>query len=216
MQRKTTLMLTAIAGFTDTLSFVCAGALFSAHVTGNFVVFGASIAHGLEQRDYIKLISFPVFVLFVMIGTLVFGASASRQWRLAEMKLIFLLQAMLFFGVALASLLLSISAAWLALGLVAAMGLQNALHRYLPGPMTTVMTGTVMNWAADVSEKYFRLPAPPAKAGDKPFTGAMIACFAGGCAFAGVIAPYAGLTAAALPAVLLLAMVFTEAKENAA
>jgi uncharacterized membrane protein YoaK (UPF0700 family) len=44
MNREDTL-LAGIAGFVDTLSFVAQFGLFTAHVTGNFVLSGASIGH---------------------------------------------------------------------------------------------------------------------------------------------------------------------------
>jgi uncharacterized membrane protein YoaK (UPF0700 family) len=40
------------------------------------------------------------------------------------------------------------------LGLVIAMATQNVIHHFIPGPMTTIMTGTVMNTTASLTEKY--------------------------------------------------------------
>ena len=63
-----TFMLTMIAGFCDTLTFVAADTIFSAHVTGNFIVFAYQIVKGSDLNAWIKLFSFPVFIAAVMIG----------------------------------------------------------------------------------------------------------------------------------------------------
>ena len=207
MQRSTTLILTAIAGFVDTATFVGAHGLFAAHVTGNFVVFGAALAKGIEQQDYLKLIAFPVFMAFVFIGATLYGLAGRAKWPLSGFSCVILLQAILLFVVAaLASLVphfLTIDV--LAMGIVAAMGLQNSLHRYMPGPMTTVMTGTVMNWSASLAETFFGLSKPDTKSpAVKPPTGWMMLCFAGGCVLAGFTTNSFGIPVILLPACLLV------------
>ncbi len=216
MKKSTILLLTAIAGYIDTISFICSGSLFAAHVTGNFVVFGASLAHGVEEKDYIKLISFPIFVLFVGIGVMIFGISSKQQWRMAEAKLVLLFQAWLFLIAGILSYTMpGLSNSYLGLILVGGMGLQNSLHRYLPGPMTTVMTGTVMNWAASHTEGIFRLPKPETKPGaPKPFTGLMIIAFSIGCALGGLLASQMSLQASLVPGVALMLLVVISSKRE--
>lgn len=210
MRRGSILALTAIAGFVDTVTFLAAEGLFAAHITGNFVVFGASLGRGVTEHDYLKLIAFPVFVLFVGLGAALYGATVGK--RLGGVPLVLLLQGLLLAAVGATSLSAApLPLSLLALTLVAAMGLQNSLHRYLPGPMTTVMTGTVMHWSAARAERLFRLPAPEAKpAPGKPMTGGMIAAFAAGCLAAGLATPHLGLGAALLPALMLAVLAFME------
>ncbi|MET1057588.1 MAG: DUF1275 family protein, partial [Pedobacter sp.] len=43
-----TLLLTIIAGYCDTVTFVAADKIFSAHVTGNFIVFAYQLVKGGE------------------------------------------------------------------------------------------------------------------------------------------------------------------------
>lgn len=210
MKATTSLGLTFAAGFIDTATFIAAGGLFAAHVTGNFVVFGASVAQGVTEHDYAKLIAFPVFIASVMLGALIYGKSLGR--RFGGTALLLALQGLLFLAVAGISYFAPhvFSITGLSLMLVLAMGLQNALHRYLPGPMTTVMTGTVMNWSAAKAETLFNLAAPESKGSVKPMTGWMIAAFALGCIASGFATLQLGLAAAALPGLLVLFLVILE------
>ncbi len=223
MRHSTLLSLTAIAGFIDTVTFMSVGGLFAAHVTGNFVVFGASLASSPTEHDYLKLIAFPVFVIAVMLGAALFGATRSKKF--GGLALLLMLQALMFAAVAACAYYIpdKVPLAYLALALVAAMGLQNSLHRYVAGPMTTVMTGTVMNWSAAKAEQLFKLPAPEVKTPAakpmgkptaKPMTGWMIVAFAFGCACAGFVTHALGLAASAIPAVLLLVLSLSEMSQQ--
>ena len=136
MHRFTILCLTFIAGFVDTATFVSAKGLFAAHVTGNFVLFGAALANGFRTEDYVKLMTFPVFIVAVAIGAVIYSTSK-------KISIIFWLQALLLISVG--SIVQfapnAVPLSLLVLTLVMAMGLQNSLHRYLPGPMTTAGLG---------------------------------------------------------------------------
>lgn len=215
MKIMTTLCLTAIAGFIDTLTFILVGGLFAAHVTGNFVVFGASLANDFGDQDYLKLAAFPIFVISVMIGAALFNVT--RTHRLGGLSIMLFLQSVVVSLVAASSYfapnLIAVSA--LALALVFTMGTQNSLHRYIPGPMTTVMTGTVMNWAASICEKIFHFSKPELKnTHNKPMGGWMIFAFALGCAAAGILVPLLGFAACVLPAALLLGLSLLEATKQ--
>src|SRR6188508_3290206 len=63
-----TLLLTMIAGYCDTVTFVAADSIFSAHVTGNFIVFAYQIIKGSDIHAWVKLLTFPVFILAVIVG----------------------------------------------------------------------------------------------------------------------------------------------------
>ena len=144
------------AGYVDTVGFVALFGLFTAHVTGNFVLIGSELArpsHGV----LIKLLAFPAFILAVVAARLL----VSRAQKTGETGAhgLLALQAALLIG--------SMLAGWLALPLIdarsslglsagvlaaAAMGIQNAASRLVWNSLspTTVMTGNVTQLTIDM------------------------------------------------------------------
>ncbi len=150
-------LLSFVAGYVDTVGFVALFGLFTAHVTGNLVLIGASLVrsgHGLIA----KLAALPVFVLVV-------GATALYVRRRAiagKPALAGALLAQLLFLGAFAAVGITASPVTdadaplaIAAGLlgVCAMSVQNAASRLLMGelPPTTVMTGGVTQLAIDMA-----------------------------------------------------------------
>src|SRR4029078_617832 len=62
-------LLGFVAGYADTETFICANRLFSAHVTGNFIVFVFSLVTNAHLRIWMNLFSFPVFVCAVAVSS---------------------------------------------------------------------------------------------------------------------------------------------------
>jgi uncharacterized membrane protein YoaK (UPF0700 family) len=206
MKRFTPICLTFVAGFVDTATFVGAGGIFAAHVTGNFVVFGAALAKGIEPQDYAKLIAFPLFILGVGLGVLIYGLAVKHSWRLSGLSFVLGVQSLLLLAVGFLAYFYSelLSATWLALIAVVAMALQNSIHRYVPGPMTTVMTGTVMNWTAARAERLLNPKGPMAKDQvAKPMTGWMMLAFACGCVLSGFLTHHVGLVVCLVPGIAI-------------
>ena len=143
-------VLAAIAGFVDTLSFVALFGLFTAHVTGNFVLIGAGIA-GYAQGVLLKLIVFPAFIAGVAFSALLVRSLSGRR-ALHGARMLYAVQAVLMFGFCAAGVwatpisrpdgLPSIVAGVLG---ALAMGVQNAHPRLIlrAGVPNTVMTGNV-------------------------------------------------------------------------
>ncbi|HEY0175132.1 MAG TPA: YoaK family protein, partial [Pedobacter sp.] len=74
-----TILLTVVAGYCDTVTFVAADNIFSAHVTGNFIVFAYQIVKGSDLNAWVKLLTFPVFILSVITGAWIAGKAANHH-----------------------------------------------------------------------------------------------------------------------------------------
>lgn len=149
-------LLAFTAGFVDTTGFIALFGLFTAHVTGNFVLIGASIA---ESHEGIvgKLLALPVFVLAVAVTRRFVlwreraGQDAVRPVLAAQILFLVLF---LGAGVAAAPFLRGDAPLAILTGLlgVAAMAIQNAASRTIFASLspTTVMTGNVTQIVIDL------------------------------------------------------------------
>lgn len=150
-----TLLLSSVAGFCDTVTFVSAESIFSAHVTGNFIVFAYQMVKGSEAQAWIKLLTFPVFVLSVMVGGWMAARVKNRYTLLFTEGLILILTGVSFVVLAFFGYMDLYS--WLiyllAMIVVFAMGIQNAFGKLYAkethGP-TTMMTGNVTQASLDL------------------------------------------------------------------
>jgi uncharacterized membrane protein YoaK (UPF0700 family) len=143
-------LLSAIAGYVDTLSFFALFGLFTAHVTGNFVLIGGGVA-GYGQGVFLKLMAFPAFILGVALSSFVIrGRNPETPMRGACM--LYAVQALLllafcFAGARLGHKFNPEDWAVVVCGMIGAtaMGVQNAHSRLVarPGVPNTVMTGNV-------------------------------------------------------------------------
>ncbi|MDY0871492.1 YoaK family protein [Dongia rigui] len=154
------------AGFVDTVGFVALFGLFTAHVTGNFVLIGASIAE-FHGGIIAKLIALPVFILVVALTHLYVTHRQRRDANpIAALTLFeaFFLAAFMAAGLAAGPFTNSDSPVAIATGMLAvtAMAIQNAGARTVFANLspTTVMTGNVTQIVIDVVD----LIATPAKA----------------------------------------------------
>ncbi|CCD88001.1 conserved hypothetical protein; putative membrane protein [Bradyrhizobium sp. ORS 285] len=164
------LLLSVNAGYVDTAGFLALQGLFTAHVTGNFVTFGAALALGTSGA-IAKLLALPVFCI-VVIATRLTGTWLSRKWSRAFEVLIAVKLVLLVLGAALAIHFGpfhngdSHEAILTGMVLVAAMAIQNAVHRiHLPtSPPSTLMTGTTTQVMIDIADKIYvgdKGQAPP-------------------------------------------------------
>jgi uncharacterized membrane protein YoaK (UPF0700 family) len=151
MNRQSGFLLAFIGGFVDTATYIQFSGLFSAHVTGNFVVFAAAMAHGVVTEDWLKLISFPVFLISVSVATLIYDHLGGKE------RLLFAAEAVVLAAVGIIAIshvpLGARGHAVLAMVLVAAMGWQNAGHRLdrTLGPTSAVMTTNVTQFIVTLS-----------------------------------------------------------------
>jgi uncharacterized membrane protein YoaK (UPF0700 family) len=155
------LLLSLNAGYVDTAGFLALQGLFTAHVTGNFVTLGASLALG-TSGVVAKLLALPVFCVVVisarLLGTLLSNRTAPVFEILIGIKLLLLIA-----GAALAIRFgpFHTGDSWEAIVtgmvLVAAMAIQNAVHRVHLGsaPPSTLMTGTTTQVMLDLADRIY-------------------------------------------------------------
>lgn len=149
-------LLSFVAGYVDTVGFIALFGLFTAHVTGNFVLIGASFVAGTDGGVIAKLLALPVFIAAVALTTAFVRHRERRQRRTmpavlwAQIVLLgsFVLAAWLAAPITAADAPAAVLAGLLG---VAAMGVQNAASRLVFTSLspTTVMTGNVTQVVID-------------------------------------------------------------------
>ena len=218
-------VLSVIAGSVDAISFLGLGGLFTAHVTGNLVVFVAHLATG-GHAPVANILSVPVFVAALGLSRLLAGVLGRIGF--ASLRSLLVLQLSLLAGffalcaLAGASVDPRATKAIVAgmLG-VSAMAVQNALVQIsLKGvPSTAVMTTNITRFVMDIGEVTFgRKPSDAARARDRAMlTWPAIVGFAIGCGLGAICEAAIGLRSLALPvglAVLAVAMGMNSDIEN--
>jgi uncharacterized membrane protein YoaK (UPF0700 family) len=146
-----------LAGYVDALGFVALFGLFTAHVTGNFVLIGSELANPSGNSVLIKFLAFGAFVAAVAFTRLYILWLERRG--MAPLRSVFGLQLVLLIGFMLAGLAgVPVTASDTPLALLAgaigaaAMGVQNAAAKLLLSNLTptTVMTGNVTQLVIDL------------------------------------------------------------------
>lgn len=208
-----TLLLSVVAGFCDTATFVAGGSVFSAHVTGNFIVFAAQVVlgHGDGGGEWIKLLTFPVFIVAVFLGGKLIGKSGNKYTvLLVEAALLFTAVVSSVLGAHFLKEISSVLSCFTVMITVAAMGLQNAFGKLYAketyGP-TTMMTGNVTQASLDVGALIGKNVPVELYASLKK-DGFLIAGFLVGCLAGAIVSKMIGLTAICIPAVVLLTCYF--------
>jgi uncharacterized membrane protein YoaK (UPF0700 family) len=201
-----TLLLSFIAGFCDTATFVAADRLFSAHVTGNFIVFAFQLVSHTGEYSWVKLITLPVFIISVVSGGWIASKASGRHLLLLTEGAL-----LIFSGLAALSYQMYIHAGWamytVAMFVVFAMGLQNAFGKLFSkethGP-TTMMTGNVTQAALDLGSLFrLRFSDPSLKLSLKKNL-VTVGGFLAGCLVGAILAKLIGLCAILLPGLLLI------------
>jgi len=152
-------VLAAIAGYVDTLGFVALFGLFTAHVTGNFVLIGAALT-GNGSGIFLKLIAFPAFIFGVVLSS-VLVRSLPESLSTKGARVLYAVQALLMLAFCVVGFLAvpvqqSDDGLVLATGILGAiaMGVQNAHARLIQriGVPNTVMTGNVTQVVLDAMD----------------------------------------------------------------
>ncbi|TPN33583.1 DUF1275 domain-containing protein [Mesorhizobium sp. B2-3-3] len=205
------ILLSFNGGYVDTVGFVALAGLFTAHVTGNFVTLGASIALGTGGA-LSKLLALPVFCIVILLVRLL--SQQLERSRKPVMTVLLSLKLVLFIIAAIFAQIHGpfddgngLAAFAIGMVLVSAMAIQNAFHRVHMSkmPPTTLMTGTttqIMLDLADLIGGTAQGDLKPVKERLKRMSASVVA-FALGCAAAAVAFLLSRTWCFAVPVVLV-------------
>src|SRR5882757_1195588 len=201
------ILLSVNGGYVDAAGYLALHGLFTTHVTGNFVTLGASFVLGTSGA-LAKLLALPMFCIVVLGVRLLSVALAAK--RLPALRTILGLKLALLTTAALLAIEFGpfdSGDGWAALltgmALVAAMAIQNAIHRIHMGalPPTTIMTGNTLQIMIDLADLMRGVPADVRAAIHSRLSrmSASVAAFAAGCAAAALIYAKQGIWCFAIP-----------------
>ena len=203
------LLLSFNGGYVDAAGFLALQGLFTAHVTGNFVTLGASLALGTSGA-LAKLLALPVFCVVVIAVRLLNTALTNRHWPALEV-LIALKTLLLVAGAALAVHFGpfhdgdSARAVVTGMVLVCAMAIQNAFHRIHLGsvPPSTLMTGTTTQVMLDLADRIYAPKGTESPPGARLVHMSInILVFAAGCGAAALLYSRAGVWCFVVPPIV--------------
>jgi uncharacterized membrane protein YoaK (UPF0700 family) len=210
-----------LAGYVDTLGFVALFGLFTAHVTGNFVLIAAALADPAQTPSLLKLLAFPAFILGVAAARLLVASCEQRAAPAA--KPVYLLQLVLLLGFMACGMLAepvgrSVGPLAMAAGLLgaAAMGAHSAASKLLLSNLapTSMMTGNVTQLVIDTVDRLRGAADAAAKARCAKFFWPVLA-FALGCVAAAFAYRAFGFVALAVPNAILCWHLWLNAPEGA-
>lgn len=155
--RGENVVLAFVAGYVDTLGFVALFGLFTAHVTGNFILIGSGLA-GAGSGLLIKWLAFPAFIAGIVAARVLDNLLRERSHGMRVSGLyalqIALLAAFMIAGLLAAPITHADAPLTIVCGLLGAagMGVQNAHARLTARSVVanTVMTGNVTQAVIDV------------------------------------------------------------------
>jgi uncharacterized membrane protein YoaK (UPF0700 family) len=201
------ILLSVNGGYVDAAGYLALHGLFSTHVTGNFVTLGASLVLGTSGA-LAKLLALPMFCIVVLGVRLLSVALVAK--RLPALRTILGLKVALLTTAAVLAIVcgpFDSGDGWAALltgmALVAAMAIQNAIHRIHMGalPPTTIMTGNTIQIMIDLADLVRGVPADARVAIHSRLSRmtAGVTAFAAGCAAAALIYAKQGIWCFAIP-----------------
>jgi len=210
MKPSLPVLLSVNGGYVDAAGYLALHGLFTTHVTGNFVTLGAALVLGTSGA-LAKLLALPMFCLVVLAIRLL-SASLTAKGLPALRTILGVKLALLILGAALAIAYGPFDSGdgWVAvltgMALVAAMAIQNAIHRIHMGalPPTTIMTGNTIQIMIDLADLMRGVPTA-ARGPIRTRLSRMsisVTAFAAGCAAAALIYAKQGIWCFLLPPVI--------------
>lgn len=231
-----TLLLGAIGGFVDAVGFLALFQLFTAHMSGNSVWFGAAFGLGEWRISLHHLFPIPLFVIGVAVGTIAVDVARRRQLR-APFVPALLIEATFLTGFTIFGSAYVVDdavrppALWAFYLLAAlpafAMGVQNAALRQVAGQTlhTTYITGVLQSMTENAVRYLYWLRRCAGRSGlghalrssaQQPELRAALAAFAlwlayvSGAIGGGFASHRWGLPALAVPVAVLIALIVTD------
>jgi uncharacterized membrane protein YoaK (UPF0700 family) len=203
-------LLSFNGGFVDTAGYLGLQGLFTAHVTGNFVTLGATIAFG-SHGVIAKLAALPEFILVIALARV--AGTVMRARQLPALRILFGVKVALLFAFFVLAVTLgpfpnSDSPTALLTGLagIAAMAVQNATQRvhFSNIPPTTLMTGNTTQAVLDAVDLMQGIAPEQAVVVRARFYRMLrgILSFAAGCAAAAALYAWVGFYALVVPVVV--------------
>jgi uncharacterized membrane protein YoaK (UPF0700 family) len=200
-------VLSINGGYVDTAGFLALHGLFTTHVTGNFVTLGAALVMGTSGA-VAKLLALPVFCLMVIASRLL--SLGLAKTRLPVLRTVLGLNVSLLIAGAGMAVFWGpfasgdgLVALVTGMTLVAAMAIQNAVHRLhmSNSPPSTIMTGNTTQIMIDVADLIRGVPAEARTALRTRLArlSLSVASFAVGCAAAALLYAYQGVWCFVVP-----------------
>ena len=198
-----------LAGYVDTLGFAALFGLFTAHVTGNFILLAVGLAAPAHLSQPLKLLAFPAFVAGVAASRLLVVACERRV--VAPVKPAYWLQLVLLLGFMVCGMLAeplgdTATGLVIAAGMLgaAAMGAHSGASKLLLAHLapTSMMTGNVTQLVIDTVD-FLRGVADAATRARIAKFSSLILAFALGCGAAAFAYIAVGFVALAVPVAIL-------------
>jgi uncharacterized membrane protein YoaK (UPF0700 family) len=210
MKPSLPVLLSVNGGYVDAAGFLALHGLFTTHVTGNFVTLGAALVNGTSGA-LAKVLALPIFCVVVM-AVRVLSVSLDAKGLPALRVILAVKLVLLTLSAVLAIALGPFDSGdgWPALltgmALVAAMAIQNAIHRIHMGalPPTTIMTGNTIQIMIDLADLMRGVPAAARDAIRLRLSrmSGSVTAFAVGCAAAALLYAKQGIWCFAIPPIL--------------
>jgi len=205
------LLLSFNGGYVDTAGFLALQGLFTAHVTGNFVTLGASLALGTTGA-LAKILALPVFCATIILCRLLAFTLKSRGLPIFRALLTIKL-ALLTLGAILAVRLGPFpngndwAAVVTGMVLVSAMAVQNGAHRVHLArlPPSTLMTGTTTQVMLDLADLIHGSLPDAASRARLARMSVSVVVFALGCGAAALLYTRAGVWCFVVPPIVAVA-----------
>ena len=208
------------AGYVDAAAFIALTGLFTAHVTGNFVLIGAELI-SRSSGVLAKLLALPVFVLAVALTRLI--ALGLERNGSAPLRPLLAIEAAVLIAFAVAGAALSPlgspdDARSIGVGMlgVAAMGIQNGIGRLAIGHLaaTTVMTVNVTQAVIDLTDRICGVGGDVQTGARLRRTVPAVLAFAMGALIGAFAVAATGFWCMLGPAVILLGLVIVSARTS--